>query len=113
MNKAHSIDCSSGIIRIKNVNWGRTNSETCCYGQTVDSNGDVVCTNNIDCHGDKTKIFKTKCDYKNNCPISVDLDDPCGGTYKYLDISWECLSDSYFLGIISGFLFYCLRTSQS
>ena len=90
-HSGRSIDCPSGLISIKNVNWGRTNSETCC-----EIIGDEICTNNINCYLDKTEFFKSSCDNKKTCPISVDLEDPCGGTYKYLDISWECLNESKF-----------------
>ena len=91
-----SISCSIGVISIKSANYGRTDNHTCCHGNTVSNHGSLVCTNNIKCYSNQTQFYKSNCDNKTSCTILFPIFDPCVETYKYLDISWVCLSDGKF-----------------
>ena len=96
-NQGQSVSCSAGLINIRNANYGRIDNQTCCHGNTVNTHGALVCTNNINCYSNQTQFYKSDCDDKTSCTITFLPGDPCPGTYKYLDISWECLSNGKLL----------------
>ena len=58
---------------------------------------DRVCSN-TNCYSNRTDLFKSTCDLQKNCTFTISFtDDPCFLTYKYLDLSWECVSESKFI----------------
>ena len=70
---------------MKWANFGRTSKATCPH----------AATSNTNCRADKSlSIVKTACNGKNSCSIEVNSNtfggDPCGGTYKYLEIKYSC-----------------------
>jgi len=83
-----SISCSTGVVNVIDANYGRKDSQTCC-----NAIGSTICTNNINCYLNETENFKSKCDYQQICTfLTISIPDPCRGTYKYLEIFWECLN---------------------
>ncbi|XP_048031489.1 L-rhamnose-binding lectin CSL3-like [Megalobrama amblycephala] len=76
--------CHWGSIRIMNANYGRTDDTTCPSSSMYNLN----CFSATSHHA-----MSVRCDGNKSCSVpavnSV-FGDPCYGTYKYLDVSYEC-----------------------
>ena len=80
-----SISCQNGkTIKVLDANYGRLNRHTC-----IDNNmNDVYCTSS-----NSLGIVQQKCDHKTSCRVSASnsvFGDPCVGTYKYLEVKYQC-----------------------
>ncbi|XP_067255427.1 L-rhamnose-binding lectin ELEL-1-like [Chanodichthys erythropterus] len=76
--------CHWGSIRIINANYGRTDKSTCPGGVMHDLNCFAASSH---------YAVSVRCDGSKSCSVpalnSV-FSDPCYGTYKYLDVSYDC-----------------------
>jgi hypothetical protein len=90
---AKTISCSHGLINVLNAFYGRQDSEKCCFGSTVSRHGAASVCRNTNCYSNKTEYFQSNCNFKNNCTIfAFTFIDPCPGIYKYIEVSYECIS---------------------
>ena len=90
-NLPQAISCTTGVIQNLNVAFGRTDSSVCCYGNTVNQNGPIVCAT-TSCYLDASHLNAIMCNSQTNCRLYAPLGvDPCPGIYKYLVASWDCL----------------------
>ena len=80
---------NSHKLSVKWANFGRTSKTTCPHSAISNTN----------CKDDNSlSIVKAECNGKNSCTIEVDSNtfgDPCGGTYKYLEIEYTCEGQYY------------------
>ena len=100
-----TIKCDSNQnLSIISANYGRTNSLICIGGQYCTINSTF---SNIKCLLDKTSYFQSLCNDKNSCQVTtLGFVDPCVGTFKYLDIIYQCDKTSInFIMIIFFFSF--------
>lgn len=85
--KNGKITCENGKkISILDANYGRLDRDTCLHSAM----------SNVNCRsGNSLQIMKDKCNGKTECELlaasSVFGGDPCGGTYKYLQVKYRCL----------------------
>ncbi|XP_052790173.1 D-galactoside-specific lectin-like [Mya arenaria] len=82
------LSCPEGQkIAIYNANYGRTRDATICPHPQIISHS---CYSS----GSFTKVKKS-CNEQNECTLYASnsvYGDPCGGTYKYLEIQYTCIS---------------------
>ena len=91
-DNSQSIMCTPGFINILKANYGRSNNQTCCYGSTVTVMGPSVACMNTQCYLNETVFFKKSRDFKSFCTISIPSTKSCHNTYKYLEVSWKCIT---------------------
>ncbi|XP_072275644.1 adhesion G protein-coupled receptor L2 isoform X10 [Pyxicephalus adspersus] len=77
----------SDVIMIESANYGRTDDKIC--------DADPFQMENTDCHlPDAYKIMSQRCNNRTQCVVITGSDvfpDPCPGTYKYLEVQYECV----------------------
>ncbi|XP_047674748.1 adhesion G protein-coupled receptor L2-like isoform X6 [Tachysurus fulvidraco] len=77
----------SDVIMIETANYGRTDDKIC--------DADPVQMENINCYlPDAYKIISQRCNNRTQCVVITGSDvfpDPCPGTYKYLEVQYECV----------------------
>ncbi|KAM8863269.1 L-rhamnose-binding lectin SML-like [Spinachia spinachia] len=82
-----NLQCDQGLeILVYGADWGRRDKTTCSYRRPA---GQVQ---NVLCSGPTGKVAE-RCNGKNNCTIMASnsvFGDPCGGTYKYLEVAYIC-----------------------
>ena len=81
-----NISCSEPL-EIKFASYGRTSTNVC--------NNTTLPHSRTDCAGEVTAMVKNKCDGKNSCELYASnsvFGDTCPGTYKYLEVTFECKS---------------------
>ena len=88
-SSAVSITCDAGTIRIFDAEYGRVHgADVCPHAAT----GDQAC------HAvDAVDIVRAECEGKQACEIEASnavFGDPCGGTYKYLTVNYQCSDDA-------------------
>ncbi|XP_065141228.1 uncharacterized protein [Paramisgurnus dabryanus] len=92
-----TICCNHWFIKMLSANYGRTNSETCSTGRPANQ------TSNVQCIRSSTlSVLAAQCDGTHACPISAShkiFGDPCGGTYKYLNVSYICHPNNQFIKV--------------
>ncbi|MBN3289325.1 AGRL1 protein, partial [Polypterus senegalus] len=74
----------SDVIMIENANYGRTDDKIC--------DADPFQMENVQCY--LPDAFKIICNNRTQCVVVAGSDvfpDPCPGTYKYLEIQYECV----------------------
>ena len=95
-NKLDSLSCPPHyVIQIKEAIFGRQTTSV-CGGCSIP--GQCSYTN---CSLDVTSTLASMCDRKHNCDITPSdklLGDPCFGTIKYLQVTYECVMASSCLG---------------
>ena len=77
-------------IKIVSANYGRTDANIC--------NGSPYCKSSQEefkkkCYSDQFEYFYAKCTGKNMCSAIASnsvFGDPCVGTFKYLDVQYQC-----------------------
>ncbi|XP_042080293.1 adhesion G protein-coupled receptor L3 isoform X3 [Haplochromis burtoni] len=83
------------VILIESANYGRTDDKIC--------DADPAQMENTRCYlPDAYKIMSQRCNNRTQCAVVAGPDvfpDPCPGTYKYLEVQYECVpySSSVFL----------------
>uniref|UniRef100_A0AAQ4PPW9 SUEL-type lectin domain-containing protein n=1 Tax=Gasterosteus aculeatus aculeatus TaxID=481459 RepID=A0AAQ4PPW9_GASAC len=73
-------------IRVYGADYGRRDTTTCIYKRPDAQVQNVLCS------APSPKVAE-RCNGKNNCTISATnsvFGDPCGGTYKYLEVAYIC-----------------------
>ncbi|KAL2101598.1 hypothetical protein ACEWY4_003359 [Coilia grayii] len=77
----------SDVIMIEAANYGRTDDKIC--------DADPFQMENVQCYlPDAFKIMSQRCNNRTQCVVVAGADafpDPCPGTYKYLEIQYECV----------------------
>uniref|UniRef100_A0A8C1PBR2 Adhesion G protein-coupled receptor L2 n=1 Tax=Cyprinus carpio TaxID=7962 RepID=A0A8C1PBR2_CYPCA len=77
----------SDVIMIETANYGRTDNKIC--------DADPFQMENINCYlPDAYKIVSQRCNNRTQCVVITGSDvfpDPCPGTYKYLEVQYECV----------------------
>ncbi|XP_032489397.1 adhesion G protein-coupled receptor L2 isoform X2 [Phocoena sinus] len=88
--EGYSIDLrcpGSDVIMIESANYGRTDDKIC--------DADPFQMENTDCYlPDAFKIMTQRCNNRTQCIVVTGSDvfpDPCPGTYKYLEVQYECV----------------------
>nr|XP_023685397.1 adhesion G protein-coupled receptor L3-like isoform X2 [Paramormyrops kingsleyae] len=75
------------VIMIESANYGRTDDKIC--------DADPVQMENTRCYlPDAYKIMSQRCNNRTQCAVVAGPDvfpDPCPGTYKYLEVQYECV----------------------
>uniref|UniRef100_A0AAX7TLF5 Adhesion G protein-coupled receptor L3 n=1 Tax=Astatotilapia calliptera TaxID=8154 RepID=A0AAX7TLF5_ASTCA len=75
------------VIMIESANYGRTDDKIC--------DSDPVQMENTRCYlPDAYKIMSLRCNNRTQCAVVAGPDvfpDPCPGTYKYLEVQYECV----------------------
>uniref|UniRef100_A0A8C1P5D4 SUEL-type lectin domain-containing protein n=1 Tax=Cyprinus carpio TaxID=7962 RepID=A0A8C1P5D4_CYPCA len=84
------LKCEHGKIQINTANYGRTDKTTCSQGRPSQQ------LQNTNCFSPNALDFVSKrCEGKSSCSILASnsvFSDPCFGTFKYLNISYSCVS---------------------
>ncbi|CAL8272008.1 unnamed protein product [Arctogadus glacialis] len=77
----------SDVIMIESANYGRTDDKIC--------DADPFQMENVNCYlPDAYKIMTQRCNNRTQCIVITGSDvfpDPCPGTYKYLEVQYECV----------------------
>ncbi|XP_040926472.1 adhesion G protein-coupled receptor L2 isoform X30 [Betta splendens] len=77
----------SDVIMIESANYGRTDDKIC--------DADPFQMENTNCYlPDAYKIMSQRCNNRTQCIVITGSDvfpDPCPGTYKYLEVQYECV----------------------
>ncbi|XP_078790131.1 adhesion G protein-coupled receptor L2b.1 isoform X3 [Oryzias latipes] len=88
--EGYSIDLrcpGSDVIMIETANYGRTDDKIC--------DADPFQMENVNCYlPDAYKITSQRCNNRTQCVVVTGSDvfpDPCPGTYKYLEVQYECV----------------------
>ncbi|MBZ3880712.1 Adhesion G protein-coupled receptor L3 [Sciurus carolinensis] len=88
------------VIMIESANYGRTDDKIC--------DSDPAQMENIRCYlPDAYKIMSQRCNNRTQCAVVAGPDvfpDPCPGTYKYLEVQYECVPYSMYIPVFSFFL---------
>uniref|UniRef100_A0A3Q3XBS2 SUEL-type lectin domain-containing protein n=1 Tax=Mola mola TaxID=94237 RepID=A0A3Q3XBS2_MOLML len=76
----------SDVVMVETANYGRTDDKIC--------DADPFQMENTQCYlPDALKIMAQRCNNRTQCVVVAGVDvfpDPCPGTYKYLEIQYEC-----------------------
>lgn len=106
-----NIKCNPGsFIDVLRANYGRHSKTTC------NPNG-YAPVGNINCVSPNSfNIVDVRCSDQEKCSITADngvFGDPCGGTLKYLDVEYQCISSNLtdFFLFIFWLTFYYHRRS--
>ncbi|XP_056588712.1 L-rhamnose-binding lectin CSL2-like [Triplophysa dalaica] len=84
------LSCDQGNINVLSANYGRTNSSTCSTGKPANQLSNVQCRQST-----SLSVLTTLCNGQQSCSIvvgNVAFTEPCPGTYKYLNVSYECIT---------------------
>ena len=92
-----SMSCPSGqTVSVISASYGRHNAHTCPHSAVSNQN----------CHASNSlEKVKSQCDGRRSCSPHAShhtFGDPCGGTYKYLEAAYTCVSASASAGLGSG-----------
>ncbi|XP_043103143.1 L-rhamnose-binding lectin CSL2-like [Puntigrus tetrazona] len=90
-HETSSLTCDEGtVIHIQSANYGRTDGSTCSTGRPASQ---IAKT---DCYAlNSHSVVASGCEGKDSCSVSASnsvFSDPCVGTFKYLYISYSCVS---------------------
>uniref|UniRef100_A0A3Q3MJQ2 SUEL-type lectin domain-containing protein n=1 Tax=Labrus bergylta TaxID=56723 RepID=A0A3Q3MJQ2_9LABR len=84
------------VIMIESANYGRTDDKIC--------DADPAQMENTRCYlPDAYKIMSQRCNNRTQCAVVAGPDvfpDPCPGTYKYLEVQYECVPYSMYSFIL-------------
>uniref|UniRef100_A0A8C4R220 SUEL-type lectin domain-containing protein n=1 Tax=Eptatretus burgeri TaxID=7764 RepID=A0A8C4R220_EPTBU len=77
----------SDVILIESANYGRTDNHIC--------DSDPSKMENVHCYLPETfKIMSQRCNNRTQCVVVAGdevFKDPCPGTYKFLEVQYECV----------------------
>ncbi|XP_029975050.1 uncharacterized protein LOC115408432 isoform X2 [Salarias fasciatus] len=95
--QSHSVTCEGSVaqfqcepgqvISILKANYGRLDENTCAAGRPKAQTRNVKCSN-------PANEVSQLCQGKSSCSVGASnsvFGDPCGGTYKYLEVDYMCL----------------------
>ncbi|XP_016345684.1 L-rhamnose-binding lectin CSL2-like [Sinocyclocheilus anshuiensis] len=90
-HETSALTCEHGtVIHIHSANYGRTDSSTCSTGRPPAQLAKTDCYS-LNSH----TTVASRCEWKSSCSILASnsvFSDPCFGTFKYLYISYSCVS---------------------
>uniref|UniRef100_A0A8C6SJ03 SUEL-type lectin domain-containing protein n=1 Tax=Neogobius melanostomus TaxID=47308 RepID=A0A8C6SJ03_9GOBI len=105
---AVSLSDSGKVIHIHRADYGRSDSITCSQGRPAEQLQNVNCTTGPACVS-LSPVFSLCVPgaMGKHCSVTAshtDYGDPCGGTYKYLQVSYSCERRlcSFFIFIIAA-----------
>ncbi|XP_028265008.1 L-rhamnose-binding lectin SML-like [Parambassis ranga] len=82
-----NLHCDAGqVIYVYGADYGRQDQTTCSFRRPAAQVQNVYCSS-------PTNKVAESCNGKNTCTVKASnsvFGDPCGGTYKYLDVSYIC-----------------------
>ncbi|KAL6119983.1 adgrl2 [Pungitius sinensis] len=82
-----NLRCDPGLeLFVYGADYGRRDKTTCTYRRPASQVENVLCS------APSSKVAES-CNGKNSCTISATnsvFGDPCGGTYKYLEVAYIC-----------------------
>uniref|UniRef100_A0A3P8YZU1 SUEL-type lectin domain-containing protein n=2 Tax=Esox lucius TaxID=8010 RepID=A0A3P8YZU1_ESOLU len=84
------IQCEKGNIHILNANYGRRDSLSCSFQHPADQLTNTNCLS----QSISTNKVAERCNRRRGCVVQVSnsvFGEPCGGTYKYLDVAYICV----------------------
>nr|XP_024653981.1 uncharacterized protein LOC101472202 [Maylandia zebra] len=88
-----NLQCGEGqVIVVSWVNYGRRDNTTCSHGRPVSQIQNVHCSS-----PSSAEYVTNRCNWQNNCTVGASntvFGDPCGGTYKYLEVVYDCQAPS-------------------
>ncbi|XP_066500014.1 rhamnose-binding lectin-like [Hoplias malabaricus] len=88
--KTARLSCGTGVLRIWDANYGRTDTTTCAAGKPSSQ------VSNTNCFASSSlSVVKNRCEGKKKCTVPATNDmfpEPCVGTYKYLTVVYVCKS---------------------
>ncbi|XP_063319689.1 lymphocyte antigen 75-like [Pelmatolapia mariae] len=80
------------IIVVYWANFGRRDNTTCPDGRPDSQLQNVHCSS-----PNSTEYVTNRCNWQNSCTVGASntvFGDPCGGTYKYLEVVYDCQAPS-------------------
>ncbi|KAG1960990.1 L-rhamnose-binding lectin CSL3 [Pimephales promelas] len=83
------LKCDVGFIKVVKANYGRTDCATCASGKPASQLSNHQCSSEA-----SLSIMSARCDGRECCTVPAGnsvFSDPCFGTYKYLDVSYDCI----------------------
>ncbi|XP_058619084.1 L-rhamnose-binding lectin CSL3-like [Onychostoma macrolepis] len=84
------LSCDFGLIKVLEANYGRTDHTTCASGRPSNEISNTHCFQEKSLH-----TMSARCNGRKSCSVpavnSV-FSDPCRGTFKYLDVSYDCIT---------------------
>ncbi|KAM6928933.1 L-rhamnose-binding lectin SML-like [Lycodopsis pacificus] len=86
-NSLANLQCGAGqVIVVYGADYGRRDQTTCIYKRRASQIQNVICSS-------PTGKVADSCNGRNSCSIRASnsgFGDPCGGTYKYLEVAYIC-----------------------
>ncbi|XP_055015786.1 L-rhamnose-binding lectin SML-like [Boleophthalmus pectinirostris] len=84
----HRLNCDSGVISVDTAFYGRADTDTCAGGKSPEEVANTACS-----HADALQELQSRCNGKKWCELNANvfLEDPCSGTFKYLETSYSCV----------------------
>ena len=86
-----TLTCAQGTIDVIEASYGRTHDDSVCEHEA---------TSDQSCHAqESTSIVKGSCQGQMSCTIEASngvFGDPCGGTFKYLTVNYQCMPEHVF-----------------
>ncbi|XP_030623525.1 L-rhamnose-binding lectin CSL1 [Chanos chanos] len=85
-----TINCGNGVIFVHHANYGRRDLSICPGRRKAY------------CYNPKTQSLRSMCNGKTSCVVSALnslFSDPCGGVYKYLEVTYSCATACEYLAL--------------
>ncbi|KAM3618549.1 uncharacterized protein V6R79_021694 [Siganus canaliculatus] len=84
-----TLQCDEGdVITVLSADYGRADTTTCVFERPSGQVQNTACTSST-----ATSIVATRCNGRSSCSVRANngvFGDPCGGTYKYLEVAYRC-----------------------
>ncbi|KAE8292666.1 L-rhamnose-binding lectin CSL3 [Larimichthys crocea] len=90
--------CNGQVITVISANYGRRDRTTCSSGRPSSQVQKVDCSR-------PTNHVAESCNGRSSCAVEASntiFGDPCGGTYKYLEVVYTCQSNGQVITVISA-----------
>ncbi|KAB5567716.1 hypothetical protein PHYPO_G00236070 [Pangasianodon hypophthalmus] len=84
----HRLSCDTGLIKVKSSLYGRTDNHTCSFNGFLSEAVNTSCSLRISTIADR-------CNGLRECELNtslLDTPDPCYGTYKYYNTTYDCIN---------------------
>ncbi|KAF4070587.1 hypothetical protein AMELA_G00287090 [Ameiurus melas] len=84
----HRLTCDTGLIKVKSSLYGRTCNDTCNFNWSPSDTVNTSCSLRISTIADRCNGLR-ECELKTDL---LDTPDPCYGTYKYYNTTYDCIN---------------------
>ncbi|MCI4381130.1 hypothetical protein PGIGA_G00248120 [Pangasianodon gigas] len=84
----HRLTCDTGLIKVKSSLYGRTDNHTCSFNGFPSEAVNTSCSSRISTIADRCNGLR-ECELKTSL---LDTPDPCYGTYKYYNTTYDCIN---------------------